>query len=343
MKTDLSKKYGLLLADFVNSDSPEDAVLSFLNSLQHYLSFSTDFSEKLKDQFPSINMITTSLNDTEKELLKRILKKKEIVDQLNDQFKLINYGIENYDPLSKTISMVSLEWNRETAQSAADDNQTGLIESDAGGFLQTLKMLGLSIVDGPVSIKIDAIKGEIEDLLGPLASGQIINLINAGHEIEELILKLAEGKYNELQLLAEEHREVFDFHNKIDRIQNGCADTLRMVIADRPFHDIPPLVSYLELYNSVGFHQLIIGDKNHLIPVFSIDESQSLAVNEVEGWINALQKIIAYCLIEFVKSKKSLNCLKKCLACGRYFMARQPKTQKFCTKACRLKFRGYPI
>ena len=76
-------------------------------------------------------------------------------------------------------------------------------------------MLGLSIVDGPVSIKIDAIKGEIENLLGPLAAGQILNLIMAGHEIEELILKCGDDKYNDLQMLAEEHREVFNFHIKI--------------------------------------------------------------------------------------------------------------------------------
>ena len=337
MKTDLSKKYGHLLADFVNAEGTEEAVLTFLSGLQRHYSYSTDFFENLRIQFPSINIISTSLNDVEKELLKLILKKKEIVDQLNDQFKLINYGIENYDPLSKTISMMSLEWNRDTSDGAAQDNQTGLPQADGGGFLQTLKMLGLSIVDGPVSIKIDAIKGEIENLLGSLAARQIINLIKTGHEIEELILMLADGKYEDLQLMAEEHREVFNFHKKIDTIRNDFAETLRMVIDGRPFHDIPILVSYLEIYNRVEFQRLIIGDQNRLIPVFSIDERQYFAVNEAEGWIDALQKLIAYCLIEFVKSEKNLVCLKKCITCGRYFIARQPKTQKYCMIKCRIK------
>jgi hypothetical protein len=336
MNTDLSKKYGHLLADFVNSNGTDEAVLSFLSGLQRQFSFSMDFFESARNQFPSTNTITASLNDLEKEFLKLILKKKEIVDQLNDQFKLISYGIEDYDPLTKTISMTSLQLNRDTVGGVTGDNQTGLAEPNGGGFLQTLKMLGLSIVDGPVSIKIDAIKGEIENLLGPLAAGQILNLIMAGHEIEELILKCGDDKYNDLQMLAEEHREVFNFHIKIERFQNDCAETLRMVIDGRPFHDIPTLGSYLEIYNRVGSHRMIIGDKNRLIPVFSTDEGQFIAEDEIQGWIETLEKIIAFCLIEFLKSEKSRKHLKKCRTCSSYFIARQPKTQKFCRKRCRI-------
>jgi hypothetical protein len=335
MKPDLSKKYGRILVDFINTAGTDGAVLSFLNHLQHHFSFSMDFFEKVKRQFPSINSIAAGLSEDEKKLLEIILKKNEIVNRLNDQFKLINYGIENYDPRARTISLMSLEWNRDTGGSALKGGQSGLDATDGGGFLQTLKLLGLSIVDGPVTIKVDAIRAEIEALLGPIAAGQISKLIRAAHEIEELILRLGEAKYEKLQLLAAERWEIFDFHKKIAATQTDCGDTLRMVIEGRPFHDIPALAEYLDIYNMVRPQRLIIGDKNRLISVFPIDEHEYFAVDGIQGWLNGLQKVVAYCLIEFLKSEKSRKHLKKCQTCGQYFIARQPKTQKYCTTACR--------
>ena len=342
MKNDIAKKYGLLLVNFVNAGSTEDAALSFLRNLQRSFSFSLDFHEKMKHQFPSIMTIAAALSEDEKRLLYIILNKNEIVDQLNTQFKLINYGIENYDPRARTIKVISLEWNRDTGSNKLKEAESGLAAPNSGGFLQTLKLLGLSIADGPVTIKIDAIRAEIEDLLGPVAAGQISNLIRMAHEIEELLLRLGEASYEKLELLAEEQWEIFDLHKKIAAIQTDCGDTLKMIVEGRSFHDIPTLVKFLEIYNNVRPHRLVIGAKNRLLPVFPIDEHEYVAAEGIQGWQDALQKIVAYCLIEFLKSPKNRTHLKKCRTCSSYYIARQTKTQKFCKKECRLKWQQSP-
>jgi hypothetical protein len=83
---------------------------------------------------------------------------------------------------------------------------------------------------------------------------------------------------------------------------------------------------------------LLIGAKNRLLPVFPIDEHEYVAAGGIQGWQDVLQKVVAYCLIEFLKSNKNRTHLKKCRTCSSYFIARQPKTQKFCKKECRLKW-----
>lgn len=337
MKSDHSKKFGNLLVDFINADGTEKALHSFLYNLQSHFSFSTDFYERVKNLFPSINVFAASLSREEYSLLELILMKNRIVEKLNDQFKLINYGIENYDPFSRTISLMSLEWDRDTVAKQEQEGGMGPAELQSGGFLQTLNLLGLSIVDGPVSIKIDAIKGEIEELLGPLAAGQITHLIETGHAIEEVIPALPAGKYDVLQSLAEEHRELLDFHKRVGDIQSDCEEILRMLIDGRPYHDIPALVTLLEIYNTAEYQRWIIAGNNRLIAVFPIDERKYFAIRGIEGWFDALQKVIAYCLIEFLKSEKNINYLKKCRTCSRYFLARRLKTQKFCSKACRAR------
>lgn len=340
MNSNHSKKFGNLLVDFINADGTENALHTFFYNLQSYFSFSADFYQRVKGLFPSINILATSLNKDEYNLLELILKKNRIVEKLNDQFKLINYSIENYDPFSRTISLMSLEWNRATAGKEAKEAKMRPSEPDGGGFLQTLNLLGLSIVDGPFSIKIDAVRSEIEALLGPLAAGQITNLVEAGHAIEELLPGLPTGKYEALQSLAEEHRELMDFHKSVAAIQSDCEEILRMLISDRPYHDIPALTAFLEIYNTAEYQRYIITDNNRLVAVFPIDERKYFAIREIEGWLEALKKVIAYCLIEFLKSDKNINYLKKCRTCSRYFIARQPKRQKFCRKGCRKNLRS---
>ena len=335
MNSDHSRKFGHLLVDFINADGTENALQSFLYNLHSHFSFSTDFYERVKHLFPSINIFAAALNKDEYTLLELILMKSRIVEKLNDQFKLINYSIKNYDPFSRTLSLMSLECNRATVGKREKEGAMGPAESNGSGFLQTLNLLGLSIADGPVSIKIDAIKGEIEELLGPLAAGQLTNLIEAGHAIEEVIPELPAGKYEALHSLAEEHRELLDFHKKVGELQADCKEILRMVIGGRPYHDIPALDAFLEIYNSADYQKLIIADRNRLVAVFQIDERNYFEIRQIEGWLDALQKVIAYFLIEFLRSGKNINYLKQCRTCSRYFLARQPKRQKYCSKACR--------
>jgi len=341
MKIDLAKNHGLLCVNFVNADSTEGAVFSFLRNLQRCFCVSLDFYERMKSRFPSVIAIAAALNEDEKRLLEIIVNKNEVVEQLNNQFKLINYGIENYDPRARTVKLMSLDWNRDAAASAPKAPESGPVSADGGGFLQTLKLLGLSIVDGPVTIKIDAIRAEIEECLGPVAAGRISNLIRLAHEIEDLISGLGDAGYEKLELLAQKHREIFDLDKKIAAIQREVGDIFRMIIEGRSFHNIPTLVEYLEIYNDADPHRLVIGAQNRLLPVFPIDEHEYVAADGIQGWLGALKKMIAYSLIEFLKSEKSRRYLKKCRTCRKFYMARQPKTQKFCTKQCRLAWRKF--
>jgi len=332
-----SKKFGSLLVDFINADGAENALHAFFYDLQSCFSFSADFYEKVTRLFPSINIFAGSLNNDEYRLLEWIVMKNRIVEKLNGQFKSINYCIESYDLYSRKINLTSLEWQRGPDGKAAKKKASGPPEPGSGGFLQTLNLLGLSVADGPVGIKIDAVRNEIEELLGPLAAGQITNLVAAGHAIAELLPGLPAGKYAALESLAKQHRELMDFHATISGIQSDCAEILGMLMDGRPYHDIPALAAFLEIYNTAEYQRFIIADNNRLVAVFPIDERKYFAINAIAGWLEALQKVIAYCLIEFLKSHRNINYLKKCRTCSRFFIARQPKRQKFCRKACRTR------
>jgi hypothetical protein len=47
-------------------------------------------------------------------------------------------------------------------------------------------MMGVSAVDGPISVKLDALQDEIKDLLVPTAVNQIKKLLEIGRKIDGL-------------------------------------------------------------------------------------------------------------------------------------------------------------
>ena len=333
MNTVAHKKYGQYLVDLVNAEDTENAVLSCFYNLQQNFSFAPDFYEAAIKSFPSINKISLRLNASDKKLLEQILKKNTIIQDLDEQFGSINYAIENYDPVSRTVSLMSLEWKRDGND---DPSQADRISSRDSGFLQTLKMLGLSIVDGPITIKLDAIRSEIEALLGSNAADRISRLVQVGHAIEELMINLDPGRYEELHLLAEDHREVIDFHQKMEAIQAECRQILDVEIDGRPFNEIPALADFVDVYNESGIHRVTIGAGGCLAAEKPFNESKYLAVKKIGDWFDIVREDTAYCLIEFLKSDKGRKFLKKCRTCCKYFMARQPHIQKYCTRQCRL-------
>ena len=336
MDIGLDKKFGYFIVDFANAENTEDAILACLRNFQQNFQFSPDFYEMTKNLFPSLNVISVLLDNNDKKLLKHIFIKNDAINSLNEQLRPIKYMIENYDPLTRSVSLMSLDWGRDSKGDLSGNDQIGPDEPGSSGFLQTLKLLGLSIVDGPVNIKIDVISGEIAALLGPQAADQLHRLLEIGHVLEELISDSNEDRYRELHLLAEEHREVIDFHKAIEEIQINCRQILDMEIAGKSLKEIPALAAFIDTYNKSGAHQLRIAESNRLAAEFPINERKHLTIKGIEGWLDVLRTDTAYCMIEVLKSEKSRKRLKKCRTCSQYFIARQPHIQKFCTRQCRM-------
>jgi hypothetical protein len=197
-------------------------------------------------------------------------------------------------------------------------------------------MLGLSIVDGPVFIKLDAVKNEIEALLGQPATECLNQLLSIGCSIADSTADVDKTRYEELDLLAKEHREVVEFHSQIEGIRNDCKQILEKVIDGQPYSRIPNFDRYVALFNKSGSHKVTINGGNELATVSLFEEHRYLAIREIDAWRHEILNAMAYCLIEFLRSGKNRRYLKKCITCHQYFIARQPTTQKFCCKECRL-------
>jgi hypothetical protein len=230
---------------------------------------------------------------------------------------------------------MSLDWERAAVDPLQEGDTLDAENFDNGGFLQTFKMLGLSIVDGPVTIKIDALKEEVETRMGANTLAQINQLARVGHTISELMTGADKERLNDLNAISEESQRIIKLHKKIENIQIECKNLLNPIIAGHSLNQNPALSHFLAIYNDMKINQITIGDDDGLMHVLPINENILLDVKEISDWYDVLLHTLAYSVVGFFESSRAKKSLRNCLQCEKYFIAKQGN-QKFCTAACRL-------
>jgi hypothetical protein len=331
----VAKKHGKLLVDFANAEDTDEACISFLGYAHSLFSFTPNAVNQIKKAFPMRGSSSGLLGALNKKLLELFLEKKQLISELNERFSEINYAIDDYDPLNSTLSLVSLDWERGAADALQEGDTFDAENFSKGGFLQTFKILGLSIVDGPVTIKIDAIKDEVETRMGSNTLAQINQLARIGHTISELMAGVDENRFNDLNALSIENQKIIELHKKLENIQTECKKLLNSVIAGHSLSQNPALSHFLAIHNAMQTYQIVIGDDDCLIPVSPIKEKMFLEVKEIVDWYGVLLNAFSYCVVTFFKSTTARRFVGNCLQCEKYFIAKRGN-QKFCAKGCRI-------
>ena len=331
----LAKKHGKLLVDFTNAEDTDEACLSFLGNIHSLFPVTPKAVDQIKKTFPLLGSASGLPGGSDKVLLELLLEKKRLIAKLNERFSEINYAIDDYDPLKSTLSLMSLDWERAAVDPLQECDTLDAENFDNGGFLQTFKMLGLSIVDGPVTIKIDAIKEEVETRMGSNTLAQINQLARIGHTISELTTEADKERFNDLKTISEGSQKIIKLHKKIEHIQTQCKNLLNPVIAGHRLNQNPALSSFLAIYNDMQINQITIGDDDGLIHVLPINETMFLNIKDISEWYDVLLLALAYCVVGFFESRRAQKTLRNCLQCEKYFIAKQGN-QKFCAPACRL-------
>ena len=330
----LAKKHGKLLVDFANADDTDEACDSFLGYAHSLFSFTPDAVNQIKKVFPSRGSGHGLPDGPNKKLLALLLEKKRLIAKLNERFSEINYAIDDYDPLKSTLSLMSLDWERGAVDPLQEGGSFHAEDFDNGGFLETFKMLGLSIVDGPVTIKLDAIRDEVATRMGSTTLARINQLAGIGHTISELMTGTDQEKLDDLNAISEESQKIIGLHQKIENIQTECKKLLNAVIAGYSLHQNPALSHFLEIYNAMPTNRIAVGHADCLIHLAPIDEDLFLGVKEIGGWYDVLLNAIAYSVVGFFISRRAKKLLSNCRQCEKYFIAKQGN-QKFCAAACR--------
>ena len=109
-----------------------------------------------------------------------------------------------------------------------------------------------------------------------------------------------------------------------------------MIAAGHALYDIPVLLEFLQIYNSMQSNEVVIGDDDALVSLAPISEKNYLLIDDINGWYEPFSNEIAFWTIEYFRNEKNRHYLQKCPECSSFFIPYRPGKQKFCRKQCRL-------
>jgi hypothetical protein len=330
------KEHGKILTDFANAHAIDAACFTYFENIQNLLSFTPDFGKQILKIFPSLQSFLEPLNYTEKTLLKLISEEFQIIDYLNTQFSSIDYELTSYDSHNRMLNLMSSKWERSEPDNQTSEMVSRMEENGIDGFLNTLKMLGISAVDGPIAIKIDAIADEIKNHMGKETMDQIKNLMKIGRVIDESTSGFTENRLKNLQDLTQQFQVIDNFHQEIEKIQTDLRDILEGIVGGLSLKDIPMFLEFLKVYNSMQNKEIVISDNDALISLAPMNATNYLQINGVNAWSDVLLNEVAFWTVEFFRHEKAKRYIRKCSACSTYFIPNRLGKQKFCRKSCRL-------
>jgi hypothetical protein len=273
---------GKILVDFANAETTNSACNTYFNNIKNLFNFSSKFDEHIKAVFPSLDSCFEPLNKTEKSLAELIIRESTLKDYLNQQFIPIDYELETYDPFNNALNLVSLKWDRNLSEAASE--KTALLDENRQsiGFLESLKGLGVSAVDGPISIKIDALMDEINDLMGSTAVSKIRELMDLGRKIDILTTDFTEQRLKELYELCEVIRNILKLHSKVEKLQADIKTILETVATDKSLTKSTIFLSFIDRYNSLPKGELLISENDVLVQMPPINENSYFQIDNIE-------------------------------------------------------------
>jgi hypothetical protein len=314
-----TRKIGEVVTDFANAKDTDEACLKHFGNIQHVLTFSPDFVQRIGDVFPWTAPFT-SLSAGERELMELIYSEQMTKHEINKWLGVLCLRLEDCDPEQDTLLIEQYRF------------EGGMSEGEPDIDVR---------VDGQFSYRIDEFKAEFQDEIGsglrPDTFDGINALMDIARRIEEMTAALTSDRVKELYGLASMYHLVMMHHDQMVKIQDEFRGVLELISQGKPYHEIPSLPRLVGIYNGLPKSKMVLSEEDSFIEAAPINENDYFKIEGLHDWLKRIGADLTYCLVEFVRGEDSRRYMKKCYECQEYFISRTKREQKFCSGKCRSK------
>jgi hypothetical protein len=289
--------------------------------MQELMTFSTDFAERLKEEYPAFFPLYSSLTESERGFIKLIQERDFDKYDINQRLETNAYEIE-YDPETSILTVWELEAH-------ADFDPDGLV---CGGFDRGKRS----------EMTVEEFKEMYAGFAGGMFHAHFFNELDQYIEIEKQVSKVkssfTEERVSELQALESKYDQLDRLHRIMARKQENLKNILNDLIQGKDFDDIYGLQHYIEIYNKLSIGR-VSSRGGVLIENPPIEEKNYLEFSH--NWSELVDRDFAYCLVGFLMPVGSRNYIYKCDNCKYFYLPKKIYTSdsglRFCSNPCRMK------
>src|SRR5208282_4602047 len=319
VRLDKKRFYGQLLVDFANAGSTDEAGFRYFENVQKVFGFPAKFTDKAKENFPTINNFYSSFNDREMQCFKLILEKKNIEMEI---LLAIDGEYLEYDIYSQSFSI---------RKSITPQSKDGLCK----GYSESKDKI-ITIEELKEIIRIDRNRPG-HNLEQKNALKILPKLIRIGKNIFAF-KDISEVRYKELSECDTHYEDLISEHWHIENSQKSLKLLLDQIIKSPLLSDSKMIKEILLRYNETKKFKVYLSDDG-TIKDKPFSEDFFLNRENIPFYDYGRQFYsgpISYCVVEFFKDLKNIKYLKKCKQCEDFFIASHVSRQ-FCdeSKECK--------
>lgn len=306
--------YGQLMVDFANAGSTDEAGHKYFENLQKAFGFSPQFTDRAKENFPTVTAFNALLNDTEKNCFDLVLKKTdielELLSALNGEF--LEYNID-----SKSFHILKSQIARSKDGSWPDYGNS------------------IEEVLSPVELE-RIIMSDCTDPGYKARQKKAPKLIAALNAIGKKIQKskgISDERYKELSTFVPTYRNMMVEHYHIEKCQKELNLLLDQIAQNGSLSNNSVFDELLTTYNIIPKSEAFLSHDGSIARVKPFRED--LFLNRGNFPLDSelvYDGPISYCVIEFFEEIDSIKLTKKCADCSNlYLQARDNPRQKYCS------------
>lgn len=311
--------YGQLIVDFANAGSTDEAGHKYFENLQKAFGLSPQFTDRAKENFPTVTAFNALLNDTEKNCFDLVLKKTdielELLSALNGEFLEYNIDSKSFHILKSQIA----------------HSKDGSWPDYGNSIEEVLSPAELERI----------IMSDCTDPGYKARQKKAPKLIAALNALGKKILKsksISDERYKELSTFVHIYRNMMVEHYHIERCQKELNLLLDQIAQTGSLSNNSVFDELLTTYNIIPKSEAFLSHDGSIARVEPFRED--LFLNRENFPLDSelvYDGPISYCVIKFFEDLNSIKHLKKCTDCAIiYLSAKNNSSQIYCS-ACSKK------
>ena len=192
-------------------------------------------------------------------------------------------------------------------------------------------------------IKLDELNSELENQFSGYyitVQENIDKLFKITVQLNDIknILEVKHGGRPPNLWMSVELQLFFNLHSSIQLSKRRFLSILSELLNGVKLKECSGIERILSAYNDNHIRSLVITGDNRLNrePVITEDTYLGLDTKDHGFWETLLRQHLAYFFIEYLKSENSVQCLRQCKECNKFFVSKTKRPQKYCSDKCRL-------
>ncbi len=317
-------RFGELVVDFANAPTPEEAGFAFVRGAAKAFGYGSKFLRNALDRYPTLKRFEDALQADDRELVGLLLEERRLLSVINNlpcNIVLASYDCDQARVLLFRVQPLEPKWDCENPYE--EDEVRIAVGAEGKAWLD--EVAEMFDDRAPLAQEMDEVKERLLDCMEAY--------VGLGDRILAIRRSIPTEKAHEAQKWAAYYSRIEAEQEVLAELLERWREVLGEIVRAEDLPRNQALLDLLAVYNVVSRRELAVGEDGTLFekPLFEERYFIERAGLADEYYHN----VLVYGFVEFLRVAGNRKRLRRCPACGAFFIGGTGRSEGERCGACR--------